>query len=292
MAVVGAMCAVTVLACTPTESEVTGLPASIRTQHIVWHDCADADDDAVGVRLAAVCARCGEFRVRLDYADPAGATLTVAVARRSADDPDSRLGTLVVETGGPGPSRDGVSLLLDGPEGGHAGAELGRHYDLIGMDPRFFGASSPLECGWSTGEYLGLAQSAPAERVDVERAITVARGLAERCGPWQHLLPHASTRAMARDLDLLRTLLGADSLSYLGWSWGTYLGAVYAQLFGDRVDRMVLDSPIDPDAAGPDFTRNTAPADTAALADWARWAANRTCTWVRPPRPYWPPSRT
>ena len=79
----------------------------------------------------------------LDYADPAGATLTVAVARRSADDPDSRLGTLVVETGGPGPSRDGVSLLLDGPEGGHAGAELGRHYDLIGMDPRFFGASSP-----------------------------------------------------------------------------------------------------------------------------------------------------
>ncbi|MFI8974370.1 alpha/beta fold hydrolase [Nocardia asteroides] len=212
----------------------------------------------------------------MDYSDPGGATITIAVARRPATDPTRRLGTLVVETGGPGPSRDGVSLLLDGPEGGHAAApELAERYDLVGMDPRFFGASSPLECGWPTGEYLGLAQAAPTDGAGVERALDTARGLADRCAPLRQQLPHASTRAAARDLDMLRTLLGESSLSYLGWSWGTYLGAVYAQLFGGHVDRMVLDSPLDPGAAGPDLTRHTAAADAAALADWAHWAAER-----------------
>ncbi|UGT57014.1 alpha/beta hydrolase [Nocardia asteroides] len=270
------LCGAVSLACAPVEQQSYGLPTTFRDQRITWHDCAGGEDDPVGARLAAVGARCGEFLVPVDYSDPAGATITIAVARRPATDPTRRLGTLVVETGGPGPSRDGVSLLLDGPEGGHAAApELAERYDLVGMDPRFFGASSPLECGWPTGEYLGLAQAAPTDGAGVERALDTARGLADRCAPWRHLLPHASTRAAARDLDVLRTLLGESSLSYLGWSWGTYLGAVYAQLFGDRVDRMVLDSPLDPAAAGPDLTRYTAAADAAALADWARWAAER-----------------
>ncbi|WP_278265744.1 alpha/beta fold hydrolase [Nocardia sp. AG03] len=273
-ALAGALCAAAILGCAPVEQDAAGLPVSIRDQHITWHDCDAGHDDPVGARLAAVGARCGEFMVPVDHSDPTGATLTVAVARRPATDPSRRLGTLVVETGGPGPSRDGVSLLLDGPEGGHPAPELAERYDLVGMDPRFFGASSPLECGWPTGEYLHLAQSAPADSAAVERVVATARALADRCAPWQHLLPHASTRAVARDLDVLRTLLGESSLSYLGWSWGTYLGAVYAQLFGDHVDRMVLDSPLDPRAPGPDLTRDTAPADAAALADWARWAAD------------------
>lgn len=271
-----ALCGAASLACAPVEQEPSGLPTGSREQRIAWHACAVGDSDPIGARLTAVGAECGEFPVPVDYSNPDGATITIAVARRPATDPTRRLGTLVVETGGPGPSRDGVSLLLDGPEGGHAAApELAERYDLVGMDPRFFGASSPLECGWPTGEYLGLAQAAPTDSAGVERALDTARGLADRCTPWRHLLPHASTRAAARDLDMLRTLLGESSLSYLGWSWGTYLGAVYAQLFGDRVDRMVLDSPLDPGAAGPDLTRHTAAADAAALADWARWAAER-----------------
>ncbi|MGW5312216.1 alpha/beta fold hydrolase [Nocardia thailandica] len=270
------LCGATVPACAPTGARPTELPAGLRDQRIAWHDCAAGADDPVGARLDAVGARCGEFRVPLDYADPAGATLTVAVARRPATDPARRLGALVVQTGGPGPSRDGVALLVDGPEGGHpADPDLAARYDLVGMDPRFFGASSPLECGWPTGEYLGLAQSAPVDAAGVDRAAATAAALAGRCAPWRHLLPHASTRDVARDLDVLRTLLGEASLSYLGWSWGTYVGAVYAQLFGEHVDRMVLDSPLDPRAAGPDLTRETAAADAAALADWARWAAGR-----------------
>ncbi|WP_348537625.1 alpha/beta hydrolase [Nocardia neocaledoniensis] len=167
-------------------------------------------------------------------------------------------------------------MLVDGPEGGHPAArQLAESYDLVGLDPRFFGASDPLDCGWPTGEYLALAQGAPNDRAGFDRTVDVARALAARCAPHRELLPHASTRAVARDLDLLRQLLGQERLSYLGWSWGSYLGAVYLQMFGDNVDRMVLDSPLDPRAPGPDLTRTSAPATAAALADWARWAADR-----------------
>ncbi|MET9212441.1 MULTISPECIES: alpha/beta hydrolase [unclassified Nocardia] len=251
------------------------LPDRIGNQRIEWHDCDTSPEDAVGRGLAAVGARCGEFQAPVDYARPFGPTVTIAVALRPASDPVRRLGTLVVETGGPGPSREGVPMLVEGHEGGYPAApELAQRYDLVALDPRFFGASSPLECGWPTGEYLGIAQGAPTDRAGFDRTVDVARDLAQRCAPHRELLPHASTRAVARDLDLLRTLLGQQRLSYLGWSWGSYLGAVYLQMFGDTVDRMVLDSALDPRAPGPDLTRATAPATAAALADWARWAAD------------------
>ncbi|MFE9577655.1 alpha/beta fold hydrolase [Nocardia sp. NPDC006044] len=262
--------------CTSAPDEpAAALPSRLQDQSIIWHDCRTGAADEVGDRLAAAGAQCGEFRAPLNYADPAGQTITIAVARRAATDSAHRLGTLLVQTGGPGPSRDGVTMILDGPDGGHPAPALAQRYDLVGMDPRFFGASSPLECGWPTGTYLGLAQSAPTSRADFDRGVGTARELAGRCAPNRALLPHASTRNVARDTDLLRILLGEQKMSYLGWSWSTYLGAVYMQMFGDHVDRVVLDSALDPRAPGPDLTRDTAPADAAALADWARWAADR-----------------
>ncbi|WP_232852276.1 alpha/beta hydrolase [Nocardia acididurans] len=268
----------TATGCGPAEQQTptaAGLPERVRSQSIAWHDCRGGPEDTVGEQLAAAGALCGEFQAPLDYANPGGRTITIAVARRAVPDSARRLGTLVAETGGPGPSREGVALLVDGPQGGHPATAIAERYDLVGMDPRFFGASTPLECGWPTGEYLGIAQAAPVDRAGFERTVTTARALAQRCEPQRELLPHASTRAVARDLDLLRTLLGESELSYLGWSWGTYLGAVYLRMFGDRVDRIVLDSALDPRAPGADLTRETAGATAAALADWARWVAAR-----------------
>ncbi|MFF2550315.1 alpha/beta fold hydrolase [Nocardia sp. NPDC058058] len=260
----------------PDSPAAGGLPARFQEQLITWHDCRTGPEDVTGERLAAAGAQCGEFRAPVNYADPGGATISIAVARRLATDSVHRLGTLVVNTGGPGPSRDGVTMIVDGPEGGHpAAAAIAERFDLVGMDPRFFGASSPLDCGWGTGEYLGIAQAAPVDRESFDRTVATARSLAARCESSRALLPFASTRAIARDLDLLRVLLRESRISYLGWSWGTYLGAVYTQLFGDRVDRVVLDSALDPRAPGPDLTRDTATATAAALADWARWAALR-----------------
>lgn len=260
----------------PDEPPVVALPTGVREQAITWHDCRTGPEDEIGDGLAAVGAVCGEFQAPLNYGDPGGATITIAVARRPATDSGRRLGTLVVQTGGPGPSRDGVRMLVEGPEGGQRpAAALAERYDLVGMDPRFFGASSPLECGWPTGAYLGIAQAAPTDRASFDRTVADARELASRCAPQAELLPYASTRAVARDMDLLRVLLGESAVSYLGWSWGTYLGAVYMQMFGDHLERVVLDSALDPGAPGPDLTRDAAPATAAALADWARWAGER-----------------
>ncbi|OXM52967.1 alpha/beta hydrolase [Amycolatopsis alba] len=246
-------------------------------QRIGWHDCRTGPDDATGQLLAAAGATCGEVTVPLDHADPGGRTLSVAVARRAATDPARRLGTLMVNTGGPGPSREGVALLAQGlpPEVPSGAPSLAARYDLVGIDPRFFGLSAPLECGWPTGRYLQSAQLASPDRASFERGVAVARDLAARCVGQGDLLAHASTRDIARDMDLVRAALGEPKISYLGWSFGSHLGAVYRQLFPRRVERIVLDSAAAPGAAGPALTRETAPADAAALRDWARWAAVR-----------------
>ncbi|MFI5565708.1 alpha/beta hydrolase [Amycolatopsis japonica] len=255
-----------------------GPPASATSApRIDWHDCRTGPEDETGQRLAAAGATCGEVAVPLDHADPGGRTLSVAVARRPASDPARRLGTLVVNTGGPGPSRDGVALLVHGlpPEVPSGSASLAARYDLVGIDPRFFGLSSPLECGWSTGRYLQSAQLASPDRASFDRSVLVARELARSCADRGDLLAHASTRDMARDLDLVRAALGESKISYLGWSFGSHLGSVYRRLFPGRTERMVLDSAAAPGAAGPALTRETATADAAALRDWARWAARR-----------------
>nr|WP_199193015.1 alpha/beta hydrolase [Amycolatopsis sp. BJA-103] len=251
--------------------------AGAEHRRIGWHDCRTGPDDETGQRLADAGASCGEVTVPLDYADPGGRTLSVAVARRAATDPAHRLGTLVVNIGGPGPSREGVALLAQGlpPEVPSGAQSIAARYDLVGVDPRFFGLSAPLECGWPTGKYLRSAQVAGPDRVSFDRGAAVAKDLAARCADRGDVLPYASTRDMARDMDLVRAALGEQKISYLGWSFGSYLGAVHLQLFPRRVDRIVLDSPAAPEATGPALTRETGPADAAALRDWASWAARR-----------------
>ncbi|GLZ41954.1 alpha/beta hydrolase [Actinokineospora sp. NBRC 105648] len=242
------------------------------TPTVTWHDCRTTPDDEIGAQLHDAGAQCAEIEVPVDHRDPKGRKLSIAIARRPAT--SNRLGTLLVNTGGPGPSRDGVVLLAAGLPPAPAGApEVAAHYDLVGVDPRFFGRSNPLECGWPTDRYLRSAQFASPDRLSFDRSVRVARDLAARCEPKRNVLPYVSTRDIARDLDMVRAALGERRVSYLGWSYGGYLGAVYLQMFPDHVDRVVLDSTIGPDAQGPALTREAGPATAAALADWARWAA-------------------
>ena len=239
------------------------------TTSIDWHGC---EPD-----LAAIGARCGELTVPLNYQDPAGRTISVALAMRPATDQAHKLGTLVVNTGGPGPSRDGVQAIAGGIPGFDPGGQpdLAARYDLVGVDPRFFGLSTPLDCGWPTGEYLDSTQLATPDRASFDASVTVAKDLAARCAAQSDLLPYASTRNIARDLDAVRAALGVPRISYLGWSYGTYLGSVYVQMFPQRVDRIVLDSAWDPRVYGPRQNRDLAGPDDAALRDWAGWAAAR-----------------
>jgi len=256
-------------------------PAGER-QAIAWHACRTGADDETGTALDAAGARCGEVTVPLDHTRPGGRTITVAVARRPATDRAHRLGTLLVNTGGPGPSLDGVLAVLQGLPGAmaHGSPAVAARYDLVAIDPRFFGRSTPLECGWPTGLAVRSANVASPDRRSFDAAVARAKDLAARCAGRRDLLPFASTRNVARDLDAVRAALGEQRISYLGWSYGGYLGAVYAQLFPRRVDRLVLDSSPDPAEYGPDLSRERGgAADAAALRDWAGWAARHDGTY-------------
>ena len=232
---------------------------------IAWHTCATGPADDLGTALDEAGAQCGEVIVPVDYGRRGGRTITLALSRIRATDPARRRGTLMINPGGPGTPAM-VQVLL-----GQYMPAVAATYDLVGMDPRFVGRSSPLRCDWPTDTFVRSA--GPDRRTFAESAAFVKQ-LAVGCTNGDRdLLPFATTRNTARDLDAVRRALGEGRISYLGFSYGTYLGAVYLQMFGSHADRFVLDSAVDPAVYGPGLFERNAPAITAALRNWAGWAA-------------------
>lgn len=148
----------------------------------------------------------------------------------------------------------------------------GPRYDLVGMDPRSLGRSAAVDCGWPPH----LAEVGGESRRSFARATAFAQDLARRCARTNaDLIPHISTRDIARDMDVVRGALGERKVSYNGASYGTYLGSVYATMFPGRLDRVVLDSSVDPAAWSPRLLAGTERANDHALGAWAAWAADR-----------------
>ncbi|MGW0818554.1 alpha/beta fold hydrolase [Streptomyces viridiviolaceus] len=195
-------------------------------QKITWSACEglDAPEDL----------QCGKVTVPLDYSRPDGRTLDLALARYRATG-DSR-GSVLLNFGGPGGS--GVSeLAAAGKEFMH----LTNGYDVVTFDPRGVGRSSPVTCGSATADIVEATDGDEELRdpKDVLRQLRdAAAECAKRSGP---VLPHIGTVNAARDMDVMRRALGDDKLNYLGFSYGTRLGAVYAAQFPDKVGRVVLD---------------------------------------------------
>lgn len=245
---------------------VAGLPnppASAPAPAIAWHACQLDPADEVGAALDRAGVECGRLGVPVDYRRPGWRTISVAVYRKRATDPAQRRGVLMINPGGPGvPGLEQVLL-------GDFMPDVARRYDLVAIDPRFVGRSTPLHCRWNTDTFL---RSAGPDRHSFAESVELARELAAGCDE-RDLLPFASTRNTARDLDAVRAALGEAKLSYLGVSYGTYLGAVYLQLFGGHADRFVLDSAVDPDTFGPGLIVHNGPAVAAALRHWAMWTA-------------------
>lgn len=241
-------------------------------QMLKWKPCAQGPDDVVGKDLDRAGARCAELTVPLDHSMPGGRTIKLALSRLPATDRAHRIGTMVLNNGGPGEPTLGMPLQVRA-----AMKDVATRYDLVGLDPRFVGRSTPLDCGWPIGMFL---RSAGPTRTRFDHQVAVQRDLAERCAR-RHadVLPHASTRDTARDIDLVRRVLGERRISFLGYSYGAYLGAVYTQMFPGRTDRVVLDSAGDPSKWGPRALQGTEEEAERALRGWAAWAAERHGTY-------------
>ncbi|MGW0841552.1 alpha/beta hydrolase [Streptomyces sp. NPDC002787] len=178
--------------------------------------------------------RCGKVTVPLDYSRPKAGTLDLAMARYRATG-DSR-GSLLLNFGGPG--SPGVPELA---YGGDEFMTLTKGYDVVSFDPRGVGRSSPVSCGDGTGEALEVTENGEGvndPRAALERLRRAAEACRKNSGP---VLPHIGTLNASRDLDVMRAALGDKKLNYLGFSYGTRLGAVYATQFPRKVGRMVLD---------------------------------------------------
>ncbi|MGH3236619.1 MAG: alpha/beta fold hydrolase, partial [Streptosporangiaceae bacterium] len=189
---------------------------------------------------------CARLLVPFDYARPGGRQFSLPVIKLPAAEPSRRIGALVVNPGGPGGS--GVQYAR-GARGEFPSAVLAR-FDIVGFDPRGVAASEPaLTCmtGPQLDTYLAT-DDMPANAAQLAEIVAQSKLYAARCAQNSAaLLPYVGTQNAARDMDVLRAALGESRLSYLGKSYGTYLGAWYAQLFPHRVRALVLDGAVDPD---------------------------------------------
>ena len=227
--------------------------------------------DPIEWRAAGVGLETGRLSVPLDHEDPGGTTITIALVRRPASDPDRRIGSLLVNPGGPG---YGGNVLAEQAGSIYGDALLDR-FDIVGFDPRGTGDSTPsIDCIDDLDAVFGVEtgpDDAAEESVLLAAAIEFAEGCAERSAD---LLDHISTVDAARDMDLIRRALGEDTISYFGWSYGTQLGATWATLFPATVRAAVLDGAVNPtvdrvgtliaQAAGFDSTLTTFLADCSA----------------------------
>lgn len=209
------------------------VPASAYGAPISWSPCGSPD----GVE-------CARIRVPLDWDRPKGRKITLALARHLAGKPEQRIGSLLINPGGPGDT--GVGLVRGAPDDLDALGD-GR-FDVVSWDPRGTNASTRVRCFRSrqAEERFWAGASIPTNGAASRRYRPKVASLARRCGRVSgRLLPHISTADTARDLDHLRALLGEERLTYVGFSYGTYLGQTYANMFPGRVRAMLLDGVVD-----------------------------------------------
>ncbi|WP_228183446.1 alpha/beta hydrolase [Streptomyces anulatus] len=217
--------------------------------------------------------QCATVKVPLDYRKPGGKRIDLAISRIRTAEPGKRRGILLSNPGGPG--GEGLWMPLMMKE--ELPKSVLKSYDLVGFDPRGVGRSSPVSCNLTPEQEDWLR---PYKAETYAKDVAWARTVAEKCRKKMgDRLPHITTRNTARDMDLVRAILGEKKISYFGYSYGTYLGAVYAQLFPSRADRFVLDSAVDPQRAWRGMIQWWAEGAEPAFDRWTEWAAARSKTY-------------
>jgi pimeloyl-ACP methyl ester carboxylesterase len=224
--------------------------------------------------------QCGSVTVPLDYSHPQGTTIQIAVERHPAGVPSQRIGSLVINPGGPGGS--GINDLPN--ELGVLTSGLLDDFDIVSFDPRGVQRSTPVTCG-SNGAPAdttsALPDPAPASADAQQALLSNAEDYASQCDQNSGTtLPYVGTVETAQDLDRIRAALGDSQLTFIGHSYGTLLGATYAQMFPAHVRAMVLDAAIDPAMSTEQYVLDQAKSLEAVLNDFlAACQGSSSCGW-------------
>ncbi|GGT03461.1 peptidase [Planobispora rosea] len=215
---------------------------------------------------------CGKLAVPIDWAAPGGPTIEVALARRKATDPAARIGSLLINPGGPGGS--GVDFAI---YGGYFSEEITRRFDVVGFDPRGVARSNPVVC--STDLLARAPYPIMRSQADFDGLLAYNRQLREDCrartGP---LYDHVDTLSVVRDMDAIRAALGERRLTYYGVSYGTLIGQLYAETFPHRVRALALDSNMDHNLGTRAFLDTESAAAQDSFDEFAAWCGrDATC---------------
>jgi pimeloyl-ACP methyl ester carboxylesterase len=249
----------------------TTVPSTLPVTPIAWTAC-NGDLE------------CGTLTVPLDYAEPLGATIGIALERHLAEDPAQRIGSLVINPGGPGVSgiddfANELSVLTSG---------LLNDFDIVTFDPRGVERSDPVTCGETPGAPPApLSDPVPQTVAAQKSTLSGMRKFGADCEKASAaILPFVGTVDVARDLERLRIALGDPGLTYIGQSYGTLLGATYAEMFPTHVRAMVLDSVIDPALSFNAISLGQAVGFEGVLGSFFSWcAADSSCPWTTTANP-------
>lgn len=210
---------------------------SFYSQELVWKECKDDKKF-----------ECAEIQVPVDYQNPGNASLTLALKKLPAKQSSNKVGSLLINPGGPGGSgTDYVTYAEDA-----FGKRLMDSFDIIGFDPRGVALSTPLDCltDKEVDEFIAF-DGTPDTEQELKDSLQLSIDLAKGCEAIENnLIAHVGTQEAARDMDIIRELVGDEKLNFLGASYGTYLGGMYAELFPEKVGRLVLDGAVDPSLSG------------------------------------------
>ncbi|MFI6603497.1 alpha/beta hydrolase [Nonomuraea sp. NPDC050536] len=234
-------------------AEAATTPADKST--IAWAPCEEEPS-----------AECGKLTVPIDWSKPDGDKIDLALARRKATDPSARVGSLVINPGGPGGS--GVEAVYGAP--GSYTEELQKRFDIVGFDPRGVGRSHPVIC--SASVYNQMPQTVMRSQADFAAWDAFTKKLHPDCrartGP---LYDFVDSRSVARDMDALRAALGEQKLTFYGISYGTLMGQMYAELFPNNIRALALDSNMDHSLGAAGFLATEAIAVEDAFDQMIGW---------------------
>ncbi|GAA1035168.1 MULTISPECIES: alpha/beta hydrolase [Amycolatopsis] len=249
-------------------------------QSVSWSACAPyatSDDARSAFKTQGI--ECGRLTVPLNYDKPDGQAITIGVLRHRASDPGEKIGSLVVNPGGPGASgMVAAAGLMDQV----SKSDLGDRFDLVGFDPRGIGASEPqIKC--LTGPERDADRADDSETdgspAGVAKQETEQKDFAAKCTQrtkyGDDMLAHVGTRDVVKDMDVLRSVLGDEKLTYLGYSYGTRIGSTYAETFPKNVRALVLDGAVDPTQSPEDSLVAQGQGFGGAFNEFAKWCAAR-----------------